>query len=164
MPKLVFADCGSRSSFYIINSERGFKTFGDYEDAEYAHEVQCKLAEHNLAPRVYSPVVRKIIDRHKQWGFETEIAEMLGCGGNECCCDKCEDIWESKLRYISNLCNKIEELGYDFGDHHIGNIGYVKRNGRRKLVCIDTGYESIYNYEIDDDMDCSCSACMARLS
>ena len=66
----------------------------------------------------------------------------MGCGGNECACGECEDIWESKFRYINNLCNKIEELGFHFADNHIGNLGYVKRKGRRKLVCIDTGAES----------------------
>jgi hypothetical protein len=162
--KSIFASAGSRSMFYIIDNKRGFKTFDTYEDAEYAHNVQCELAKHNLAPLVYSDVVRRIVDKHKSWGFETEIAEMLGCGGNDCDCGKCEDIWESKSRSINNLCKKMEEIGFHFADNHVGNIGYVKRNGRRKLVCIDTGCESVNSdYDSYEDEVCSCTACR-RLS
>ena len=164
MPKPLFADAGSRSSFFIIDEKSGFKTFTSFDDAEYAHYAQSKLSEHNLAPKVLSEVKKMIVGGYKEWGFVTEKAEVMGCGGNECACGECEDIWESKLRYINNLCNKIEELGFHFADNHIGNLGYVKRKGRRKLVCIDTGAESVSaEYDPYEDEECSCTGCR-RLS
>jgi hypothetical protein len=46
-----YNNCGSRSQFYIIDEQRGFKDFETEEDAQYAHYVQSKLAIHNLAPK-----------------------------------------------------------------------------------------------------------------
>lgn len=160
-----YENCGSRSTFYIIDNERGFKDFDDKEDAEYAHCVQSKLASCNLAPKVLSDV-GKI--RHRSdmslsgWGYITEIAETIGCGGNDCSCGECDeylsDKYESK---IGRLVSKIDNLlGLEFMDAHIGNVGYVRRNGKKVLVCIDCGRESIYDADVDDnDFDCGCEVC-----
>ena len=44
---------------------------------------------------------------------------------------------------VDTLTYNIEiELGMYFGDCHSRNVGWVKRNGRDVLVCIDTGAES----------------------
>ena len=143
-----YDNCGSRSTFYVIDSERGFKDFESKENAEYAHYVQSKLSEHNLAPKVLSDI-GKI--RHRDslelsgWGYITEIAEMIGCGGNDCCCGECEDIQYNKRFSIKRLSDKIDSLGLEFMDNHIGNVGYVRRNGKRVLVCIDCGQESVYD-------------------
>jgi len=162
-----FADAGSRSTFFIIDETRGFKEFENKELAEYARNVQMKLAEYNLAPKVYSEVGRIRIGKEKewsQWGFMTEIAEMIGCGGNDCACGECDDIYESMYPSIRRLHKKLEKVGVDFGDDHIGNIGYIRRRGRKVLVCIDTGEESVYDDEYardysDYDSGCSCEYC-----
>jgi hypothetical protein len=164
-----YENCGSRSAFYVIDDKRGFKDFESQEDAEYAHYVQSKLAEHNLAPKVLSAVgkIRYRSDMElSPWGYITEIAEMIGCGGNECCCGECEGdltfIYNDK---IARLSKKIDHLGLEFMDAHIGNVGYVIRNGRRKLVCIDCGMESVYDPDADDnpiDDYCGCEQCKAR--
>lgn len=162
-----YDNCGSRSSFYVIDNERGFKDFDDKESAEYAHAVQSKLAEHNLAPKVLSDI-GKI--RHKTdmslsgWGYITEIAEVIGCGGNSCSCGECDSdltfMYENK---ISKLVRKIEGIGIEFMDAHIGNVGYIRRKGKKVLVCIDCGSESVYDPDIedsdDDDYSCDCEHC-----
>jgi hypothetical protein len=162
-----FADAGSRSSFYVIDETRGFKEFESCEQAEYARNVQMKLAEYNLAPKVYSEVGRIRIGEEKmwtQWGFMTEIAEMVGCGGNDCACGECDDVYEEMYPSIRRLHKKLEKVGVDFGDDHIGNVGYIRRRGRKVLVCIDTGEESVHDDEYareysDYEEDCSCSYC-----
>ena len=162
-----FADAGSRSSFFIIDEERGFKEFENKSQADYARFVQMKLAEYNLAPKVYSEVGRIRIGENKewsQWGFMTEIAQMLGCGGNECGCGECDDLYEEKYPSIRRLHKKLEKIGVDFADDHIGNVGYVKRRGKWILVCIDTGEESVYDNEYANDYSyyeegCSCEYC-----
>ena len=63
------------------------------------------------------------------------------------------------LSRIEKLSSKIEEVGYSFVDNHIDNVGYIRRRGRKVLVCIDTGYESVFNDGGDYDGGCSCSAC-----
>ena len=140
---------GSRSKFYTLENynKRGFKTFFNKKDAEKSRNVQIILAEYNLAPRVYSEVGRIRIGKKKkhfsEWGYITEIATLLGCGGNDCACGECGDLEEDIYGEINDLVEKIEEIGYYFGDSHIGNIGYVKRNNKNVLVCIDTGPESV---------------------
>ena len=99
-----------------------------------------------------------------QWGFMTEIAEMVGCGGNDCACGECDDVYEEMYPSIRRLHKKLEKVGVDFGDDHIGNVGYIRRRGRKVLVCIDTGEESVHDDEYareysDYEEDCSCSYC-----
>ena len=95
------------------------------------------------------------------WGFETEVAEMIGCGGNDCGCGDCDDLHARYSNRIANLCDRIEnKTGLAFADNHIGNVGIIIRRGRRRLVCIDTGEESVRDGNSDDD--CSCYACRRR--
>jgi len=166
-----YDNCGSRSQFYIIDEQRGFKDFETEEDAQYAHYVQSKLAYHNLAPRVLSDI-GKIRYRHDMelsgWGYITEIAEMIGCGGNDCDCGDCEDIFHSMYKQVNRLVHKIAKLDMEFMDAHVGNLGYVKRNGKKVLVCIDCGQESMYDPEVDDNYmgtnsgSCNCEVCKQR--
>jgi hypothetical protein len=151
---------GCASSFYRLNGmfNKGFKTFGSYESALIAHRSQTRLAEHSLAPYVYSDVGRVRVGRGKKlsnWGYVTEMAETLGCGGNTCTCGECDrDYIEYEYESaISELCDKMEELGFLFGDNHPGNVGFVYRNGYRIMVCIDTGDESVTSDE------CYCITC-----
>lgn len=161
-----YDNCGSRSTFYVIDDERGFKDFEDKEDAEYAHYVQSKLAEYNLAPKVLSDV-GKIRHRDMElsgWGYITEIAEVIGCGGNECNCGECEDYLSNTYEArIDKLVSKIDDIGLEFMDAHIGNVGYVRRKGKKVLVCIDCGRESVYDVDADDNYvsneGCDCEQC-----
>lgn len=166
MYNLSYADSGSKSAFYYIDEKRGFKEFEEKEDAEHARETQLTLAKYNLAPKVLSEVGRIRLpdngmydDTFSGWGFITETAEMLGCGGNDCSCGECEDLYDRMTRKIDKLSSKIEDIGYSFVDNHIGNVGYIRRSGRKVLVCIDTGYESVFNDGGDYDGGCSCSDC-----
>ena len=150
---------GCASSFYTLKNSRnrGFKEFETYEAAVVAHYNQTKLADLDLAPRVYSEVgrVRKPNKRLSRWGYITEIATTLGCGGNDCdCCDRTalEDEWDEE---ISELVGEMEDHGFYFGDNHSGNVGFVRRNGLMKMVCIDTGDESVSS----DDGPCFCLVC-----
>lgn len=168
MYNMQYADSGSRSSFYMIDDERGFKEFEHKEDAEYARNTQLALAEHNLAPKVLSEVGRirlpndgRYDEKFSGWGYMTEIAEMIGCGGNDCACGECDDIYESMISKVNRLNSKIDGIGYEFMDNHIGNIGYVRRRGRNVLVCIDTGRESVFDgrdYD-EEEEECDCYQC-----
>jgi hypothetical protein len=153
---------GCASDFYKLKGlkNKGFKTFENYESAYIAHYNQTKLAEHNLAPYVYSEVGRVRVgigNKLSRWGYVTEIAETLGCGGNTCTCGECdhEDLECEFGDAIEELTSEMEDLGFWFGDNHIGNVGYVYRNGWPVLVCIDTGDESVSS----DDGPCFCLVC-----
>lgn len=143
-----YENAGTCSAFYAIDSKRGFKEFYDKEDAEYARNTQGMLSEYNLAPKVLSEIgkIRYSNGQLSSWGYITEAAEVIGCGGNECAyedgeCDCTSSKYDSK---IMRLCRKMADIGVEFMDCHIGNVGYVKRNGRKVLVCIDCGSESVY--------------------
>lgn len=153
-----FKGSGCASSFYKMkNSKRGFKEFDNYEAAMIAHYNQTKLAEHDLAPRVYSQVgkIRKNNNNLSHWGFITEMAQTIGCPGNSCsCCDR-QDLEDEYDCEINDLVNAMENIGFYFGDCHIGNVGYVVRKGFIRMVCIDTGDESVSS----DDGPCFCLVC-----
>lgn len=143
-----YHSCGSCSSFYTLkNSKCGFKCFADREDAIYARNIQNILSEYNLAPKVYSEVGRiRIGKKRKQfssWGYITEIAQTLGCPGNDCDCGECDSLGSVYEEEINSLLSSIEDLGFIFCDAHIGNLGWIKRKGKKILVCIDTGAESV---------------------
>jgi hypothetical protein len=143
-----FAAQGSMAMFYIIDRTRGFKQFKNKDDAEYAREVQCVLSQYTLAPMVLSEVGKIRPKRTKKlsnWGYMTEVATMVCCGGNEGC-EYCEDAETALSDDIEKLCNNIYDLtGFDFIDSHVGNIGFVRRNKESILVCVDTGRESVHN-------------------
>jgi hypothetical protein len=148
---------GCASSFHKLKGQRGrgFKIFNSKEDAEIARNNQSELSQYNLAPYVYSQVgrVRKNDGSLTHWGFITEMAELLCCPGNGCyCCDR-EDIYDSYQHEISNLVGSMEDNGFYFGDDHVGNLGFVKRDGVSVMVCIDTGDESVTSDE------CHCITC-----
>lgn len=150
---------GCASYFYKMkNSKRGFKAFENQEAAMIAHYNQTKLAEHDLAPRVYSEVGRVRIGKSKKlskWGYITEVAELVCCSGNSCfCCDRWE-IEQDLDDEISTLVSDIEDIGFWFGDSHPGNVGYVRRGNKDVLVCIDTGDESVSS----DEGPCFCLVC-----
>lgn len=151
---------GCASAFYKLKGrrDRGFKTFSDKMSADIAHDNQVILSMYDLAPYVYSQVgrVRKSDGGLSSWGYVTEIAELICCPGNKCsCCDR-ECIEDNDYYYeIKDLVYEMEELGFSFGDNHAGNVGLVKRNGKKKLVCIDTGDESVVNED-----RCYCVTCL----
>lgn len=167
MYNVSYADAGSRSQFYTIDDKRGFKEFDSKDDAEDARKTQLALAEYNLAPKVLSEVGRIRLPKNlrytnrklSRWGFITERAELVSCGGNDCDCGECEDVYDNMLPKIERLTAKIDKIGYSFVDNHIGNIGYVRRRGRKVLVCIDTGSESVYDESFYDEEECSCYQC-----
>jgi len=162
---------GSMSAFYVIDNKRGFKEFCDKREAEYAHSVQSKLEDYNMAPYVLSQVgkIRMNNGDLSCWGYITEIAKTIGCGGNMCNCGECDDDLEfSYENQISNLAYRMmKKAGVEFIDSHIGNVGFVRRNGKKVLVCIDFGTESVCDEDCsidpyDDDHDCSCIVCQQQ--
>lgn len=153
---------GSRSSFYKLNQRgKGFKTFLDRNDAEYARDVQLELSQSDLAPRVHSEVGRiRIGNSLSPWGYITEVAKTITPHGTGCDCDDCHILEEKYSEEIAELQNDIEDAGYYFGDAHAGNVGYVKRDGYNILVCIDTGEESVSSLNEDrSEYSCQCYEC-----
>ena len=155
-----YENAGSRSAFYVIDNKRGFKEFSDKSEAVYAHTVQSKLSCIDLAPAVLSQVgkIRKSHGGLSDWGYITEIAEMIGCGGNECNCGECdEDFYYMYADKIQDLTdNMLRIAGIEFMDNHIGNVGFIRRNRKKILVCIDFGQESVYDEDCQTETSCGC--------
>jgi hypothetical protein len=166
-----YENAGSTSAFYVIDNKRGFKEFCGKYEAEYAHSVQSKLETYDMAPYVLSQVgkIRKSNGDLSDWGYITEIAKVIGCGGNLCNCGECDD--DLQFMYDKKICKLAHEMmytaGVEFMDAHIGNVGFVRRNGKKVLVCIDFGTESVCDEDCsidpyDDDHDCSCIVCQQQ--
>jgi hypothetical protein len=140
-------DEGGSSEFYLINKDLGFKQFRNKNTALAAYKRQKLLSKFDLAPKVIG-VVRKIPIKFKtswsedflakeltmksNWGYITEMAKVVS-----------ESVMSKKLKQLQNLVDDIKaKTNLKFWDCHYFNVGYVNRNGCKKLVCIDTGPES----------------------
>jgi hypothetical protein len=149
---------GCSSTFYILScGDKGFKEFYNKWHADIAHRNQSLLSENNLAPYVHSEVgkIRKRGNKLSGWGYITELAELVCCPGNDCdCCDRYE-IEFSIEEEIGDLMDNMAECDFQFSDTHAGNVGYVTRDGKKILVCIDTGDEGVI-YSGDN---CTCIFC-----
>lgn len=132
-------DEGGSAEFYSIVEDKnlGFKQFRNKKFAISSYNKQKLLSKFGLAPKVYGNVCRLSInsayyDGISGWGYITERAKILD-----------EKVMKKRLNQIQKLVDTInEKTKLKFWDCHYYNIGYVKRNNKAKLVCIDTGSES----------------------
>lgn len=136
----MYSDEGSFVNFYRLKNRKtmAFKEFESKKKANEAHNNQGLLSYHDLAPKVLSNVMKiDVLDeddrkyRRSGWGYITEVAETVS---DEDTVDY--DEREDLINSIENFCD------LKFYDCHPGNYGYVKRKGKRILVCIDTGNDS----------------------
>jgi len=127
---------GGCAEFYWIKEDKtlGFKQFGSKKTATVAYNKQKLLSKFDLAPKVIGKITKLKYEwgDDTDWGYVTERAKILD-----------ENVMKKRLRDIQNLVETIEnKTRLRFWDCHYYNIGYVKRNNKAKLVCIDTGAES----------------------
>jgi hypothetical protein len=135
-----FHEGGYSQLYPLIGYENlAFKEYSSKKRAEYARKIQKKLSQFDLAPAVFSDIIKlpyaKSLEGwtpdNSDWGYVTELAQHGTVSS----------------RQIQNLVNKIfEKTELKFWDCHYTNIGYIKRNGKQKVVCIDTGKESFNGY------------------
>ena len=144
---------GSRTSFFVVNRRKGFKTFMSKEYAELARCYQTILCAAGYAPKVHSEVGRITIGIHaktnkpilSQWGYVVQKVRTLGCSnsGAGCDCERCDCARYDYEEQIEYLCEHAEgDTGIRIGDRHIGNFGLI--DGR--LVMLDTGIETFQEY------------------
>lgn len=127
---------GGSAEFYSIREDKnlGFKQFRNKKSAITAYNKQRLLSKFSLAPKVRGRICRlqfqsDYYNGKSNWGFITEVAEV--------------DVNKIKLKDLQNLVDSIsQKTKLKFWDCHYWNVGYVKRNNKAKLVCIDTGSES----------------------
>ena len=175
----LYEDCGSRNQFYILKNRRGrgFKSFESKEEADFAHKVQSKLSQDNLAPRVYSDVGRIMVPdiyddtgetmTLSSWGYVTEIAKPMPVCYDDNCDGDCHDSDCDNGSTIQTVVYCLNEAGLEYVDGHRGNFGFVRRNNQWIPVVIDVGSESfgdiderLYGSDPRDDVDgCDCSVC-----
>ena len=131
---------GSGSECIVFKTKRGIlKCYETKSDAQSACTLQQNLSYFDLAPEVYTNARRHKIEGNEWlWGYYSEEAELL----EECSCDEyygcdtCEDTKQERVQ----VCDAIEYwCGLEYTDYHPGNFGYVWRDQRWKMVCIDTG-------------------------
>lgn len=133
-------DEGGSCQVYPIKNKNTyvFKEFKNKTKAIESYKIQQKLLQYDLAPLIYSKPCRLkfmekewILDESSNWGYITEYAKTYDPN--------------TKISMI-DIQNLVEEIYHQtklkFWDCHWYNVGTVKRNGRKKIVCIDTGKES----------------------
>ena len=131
---------GVGSECTVFRDSKGvLKCYDGRHEAKMAHEMQSTLSYFDLAPEVLSGVSKRNIGENTWlWGYYTEEAELL----EECSCDEyygcdiCEDTKQERVQ----VCDAIAHwCGLEYTDYHPGNFGYIWRDQRWKMVCIDTG-------------------------
>jgi hypothetical protein len=133
-------DEGGYCQFYPIknNPDLAFKEFYSIEKAIFAASTQTKLSLYELAPKIFTELCQlKFSDSNEVsgWGYVTEIAFVP------------QPRTIISMRQIQYLVGKIyQKTGLKFWDCHWSNIGLIKRKGKSKVVCIDTGKESFDGY------------------
>jgi hypothetical protein len=168
----LYEDCGSRNTFYRLKNRRGagFKGFESKEEADFAHRIQSKLSQDNLAPRVYSMVGRIMIpDSYdddemvlSNWGYVTEIAKPMRVCYNDNCDGECYGSGCYNSVIIDDIVDRLREAGLEYIDGHRGNFGFVRRNKQWVPVVIDVGSESFGDIDerlYGEVVECSCEAC-----
>lgn len=138
-------DEGGSAEFYDIKEDKnlGFKQFRNKKFATEAYNKQKLLSKFGFAPKIYGKVCKlptqsEYYHGKSGWGYITEKARVAD-----------EQVMSKRLREIQCLVESIKKkTKLEFWDCHYYNMGYVKRNNKAKLVCIDTGKESF-------DRDCN---------
>ena len=125
-----------------LSENKVFKTFRSKDIATVALKYQKKLAKYNLAPQVYTTLFHINNPAKKSgWGFITEKAEDFYSDEDWAVFDSC-----GALRKLQKLVEDIaQKTKLKFWDCHYSNIGYIIRDSKPVLVCIDTGKESFQN-------------------
>lgn len=134
-------DEGGYCQVYPIKDHKNlvFKEFRNKKKAVEALSYQKKLAKFDLAPKVYTNVCKLdfakepdiLFDQTSDWGYVTEYAKIHKANTS------------ITMEQIQDLVDEIlEKTGLKFWDCHWYNIGTIKRNKKKKVVCIDTGKES----------------------
>lgn len=144
---------GSRTSFFVVNRRKGFKTFQSKEYAELARCYQMILCAAGYAPKVHSEVGRITIGIHaktnkpilSQWGYIVQKVRTLGCSDSAggCDCERCDAARYDYEAEIEDMCTYAQEqTGLIIGDRHIGNFGILDGS----IVVLDTGIETFGEY------------------
>ena len=147
---ISWCDSGGYCDFLPIRGHQnlGFKSFKNKTRARKSLINQLILNKFDLAPFILTPLCKIAYwydpellkawtpsETVTSWGYVTEKAVLF-------------DI-DAKIphRKIQDLVDNIrEKTGLKFWDCHLNNMGYIKRGRKKKLTCIDTGYESFEGY------------------
>lgn len=144
---------GTECVFIKINDRWAIKLYDSRSLRDSCYYWQKLAAENGLGPEVggkfdledceikYSSFDDPEENYIPEYGYITEIVEVIADQGDY---DNWGD-WRSVVysaedteEYqdeIENLCDKLEEIGFDTSDLFGGNVGY--KNGR--MICIDFG-------------------------
>jgi hypothetical protein len=145
--KLLETEIGNTRIYRVTEHElsenKVFKAFRSNDIATIALKYQKKLAKYNLAPKAYTRLFQ-INDPEKKkslsgWGFVTEKAEDFYSDANP-------PPYYGGMRKLQKLVEDIaQKTKLKFWDCHYDNVGYIIRDKKPVLVCIDTGKESFRN-------------------
>ena len=146
----VMQTIGFGSECSVFKTEKGIlKCYSSKSDAQSACELQQKLSYFDLAPEVYTNAKRHKVDDTTLWGYYSEEAELLPeceCDG-DIACDGCDETAYARAQVIEAIQYW---TGLEYVDFHLGNFGFVIRDGRRVMVCIDTGVKGFVEHEQEE--------------
>ena len=154
-------DEGGYCQVYPIKNHKDliFKEFINKKKAQESYRYHKKLSKFDLAPKIYSNICKLEFAPENDlyqpdpsdWGYVIELAKTYPAGTKI-------TIYDIQF-LVDEIYNK---TGLKFWDCHWYNVGVVKRNKKKKVICIDTGKESFdanCNVWANSDPGPKCSYC-----
>lgn len=133
---------GEACKFVDLENGWGIKCFYSSDDCEVSYVTQKEAAQFHLAPNVGKRF--ELVDHNGDGWYchMTEVAETL-CGYGLRNAHTYKDSEGNDVETFfrnerDDYCLEFEET-FDcaYRDDHVGNFGFIERNGRKKLVAID---------------------------
>ncbi len=119
---------GCDARFVKINDEWGMKFYTSSRARDEAYDLQKEFAGYGLAPEV-GDVFEFELNGDEKFAMITEICPFLACdhqGGN------LDD--NDEYTYFKD---ELYDHGFEFGDCHDGNWGWMDAPQGQHIVCID---------------------------
>lgn len=130
---------GESCKFIDLENGWGIKCFYCEDDCDVSYLCQKEAAKHDLAPRVGKKFNLIDHDGNGWYCHMTEVAETLcGYGYENSHAEYCEDAEDLYRDERDEYLEKLDDAtGEYYFDDHVGNFGFICRNGKFKLVAID---------------------------
>ena len=127
---------GNYNIFVRLNDQIGLKLSLSESARNFAYSMQKRAAQHELGPLTYGKIDGVEYENKVYFGYFTETIEVFEGWNKKTFEERCKIRKENELS-IEILCEKLWEVGFNFEDSHLGNVGWKVFDGVKKLICID---------------------------
>ena len=130
---------GCFTIFIKLSKKRGLKLFMSEAGRDESYYEQQRASIYGLGPKVYKKIDSIIYDEFQMFGYYTEVVTVLNRQKVRDLVMRNPKAYQRIQQFVGILADelrdKMSDIGIDFWDNHIYNIGW--KNG--DVVCVDFG-------------------------